>query len=168
MPGENPFAKYAPAAGPVYGPPPDPTKAAAETRAVEDQQFQRATEARRQAEWKAAHNPDGSEKPKIVTDGKPTEFQAKSAGFLGRMLDAEGAFGAVPEGSRDPRSLTGQPLHDWAPGMENTLPTFMGGNSADRQKADQAETNFIAASLRLRALPRADRRRARRFLSALL
>ena len=143
------------AGGPVYGPPPDPIKQRqearaeqGEVRAAEDQDFQRQVEARRQAEWKAEHNDDGTAKPKIVTDGKPTEYQSKSAGFLGRMVQAERFFNAVPEDSRDPRSYTGQKLHDWAPDYENSLTPWLGGNTPDRQKADQAARNFITASLR--------------------
>jgi len=143
--GQTPAAR-----GPVYGPAPirDPHKEAAEARAVEDQGMQRRRDDRQEAQWKASHNPDGSEKPKIVSDGKPTEYQAKSAGFLGRMLQAEGFYNAVPTGSRDPRAKFGQTVHDWAPDTENTLPVWLGGNSPDRQKADQAARNFITASLR--------------------
>jgi hypothetical protein len=127
---------------------PDPYKANADARAAQDQEFQRKKAAREEAQWKASHNPDGSEKPKIVTDGKPTEYQAKSAGFLGRMLQAEREYGSVPEDSRDPRAKLGQVMHDWVPDVENILPVWMGGNSSDRMRSDQAALNFIAASLR--------------------
>lgn len=128
--------------------PRDPYKASAEARAQQDQAMQRARDDRQTAQWNASHNPDGSEKPKVVTDGKPTEFQAKSAGFLGRMVQAEKMFGAVPPDSRDARTMTGQTLHEWAPSMENSLPVWLGGNSSERQGADQAALNFISASLR--------------------
>jgi hypothetical protein len=150
---ENRFAKYAQQPAAPQGPPasipgtPRPEKPPTAFQ-IEDQNIQRRNAAHQEAQWKASHNEDGSEKPKIVTDGKPTEYQAKSAGFLGRMLQAEKFYKDVPEDSRDPRTIAGQTLHDWAPDVENTLPTWMGGNSSPRQRADQAARNFITASLR--------------------
>ncbi len=139
------------APAPVMGPPPDQFK-------VRDQQLQEQAAVRAQSDqamqaekfrWEqSTRNPDGSEKPKIITDGKPTEYQSKSAGFLGRMLQAEKFYKGVPENSRDPRSMAGQTMHDWTPDLENSLPTFLGGNSPERQQADQAARNFITASLR--------------------
>lgn len=146
---------------PVYGappkaaPPPTPFQ-------IEDQGFQReaqrradeaaaraatadarsAEAAQRSAlEWTATHNPDGTAKPN-TTDPKITEYQAKAAGFLGRMIQANSEFEQVPEGSRDARTVLGQWFHDAMPGVENSL------NSPERQMADQAARNFIAASLR--------------------
>lgn len=152
---ENRFAKYLTPSdvGPTYEAQDPIVKAAPSPAAptpfqIEDQAMQRNRDARQQAQWEASHNPDGSEKPKIISDGKPTEYQSKSAGFLGRMLQAEKFYADVPEDSRDPRTNSGQFMHDWAPDMENSLPTFLGGNSPDRQKSDQAALNFIAASLR--------------------
>ena len=147
----NPQSAGAPAAQrPILGPPPkvDPYRDAAEGRAQNNDRRAAEDQARQQAQWDASHNPDGSEKPKVVTDGKPTEYQSKSAGFLGRMLQAESFYHDVPDDSKDPRAYLGQTLHDWAPNVENTLPTWMGGNSGDRQSSDQAAENFIAASLR--------------------
>lgn len=109
---------------------------------IEDQQMQRNRDARQQAQWEASHNPDGSEKPKIVSDGKPTEYQAKSAGFLGRLMDAESTIANVPADSKDARSNVGQWFHEAMPGIENQF------NSPERQSFDQAARNFIAASLR--------------------
>ena len=109
---------------------------------VEDQQFQRDNEERRRKEWEATHNPDGSEKPKVVTDGKPTEYQMKSNQFYGRMLSAEKQFRTVPAESRDARTTVGQWFHDTAPGIDATF------NSSDRVSADNAARNWIAASLR--------------------
>lgn len=151
---------------PAYGEDPiiapaDPYKRAGEQRAQVDQSLQiqgnarsaaadaRAADAaaRSKLEWDATHNPDGT--PKVnANDPKVTEFQAKSAGFLGRLIEAEKMFSAVPEDSRDARTMTGQAMHDWTPGLENSLPVWLGGNSADRQLSDQAARNFIAASLR--------------------
>lgn len=150
-----------PSAGPVYGPPPKAAPPPTPFQ-VEDQGFQRENQARAAADqarqaakdarddlvWKAEHNPDGSKKPEAAGDGKPTEYQSKSAGFLGRMMRAEQNWTTVPEGSRDARSYTGQKLHDYAPDVENTLPTFLGGNSSERQGADQDARDFITASLR--------------------
>ena len=149
----NPFDQFDTAprvpSGPVLGPPLDPTKQAAEARAQnaegraqQDQQFQRDSEERRRREWEATHNPDGTEKPKVVTDGKPTEYQMKSNQFYGRMLNAEKQFRTVPEGSRDARTTPGQWFHDLAPGLDATF------NSSDRVSADNAARNWIAASLR--------------------
>ncbi len=142
-----PMGAGTPAAGPVMGPPPKAPDAPTPFQ-IEDQAMQRQAAARQQAQWDASHNPDGSEKPKIVSDGKPTEYQSKSAGFLGRMLQAEKFYAGVPEDSRDPRTVAGQTFHDWAPDTENSWPVWMGGNSSDRQNADQAARNFITASLR--------------------
>jgi hypothetical protein len=64
------------------------------------------------------------------------------------MLDAESAYNAVPPDARDARTLPGQILHDWMPDQENSLPTWLGGNSPDRQLSDQAQRNFIGATLR--------------------
>jgi hypothetical protein len=79
---------------------------------------------------------------------KPTEYQAKSGGFLGRMLQSNADFQAVPPEARDPRSWLGQKLHDNLPGIEGSLATWLGGNSPERQLADQASRNFISSSLR--------------------
>jgi hypothetical protein len=81
-------------------------------------------------------------------DSKPTEFQAKSAAFYKRMLDARDIYDAVPADSRDARATMGQWLREWAPSVENALPTFLGGNSPDRQIADAAMGNFSKAGLR--------------------
>lgn len=138
----NPFDQFDTAPVPIMGAakPVDPYKA-------EDQQMQR--EAADRAE-RAALRADGTAKRLAAAAErtaeaavKPTEFQSKSAGFLGRMMQAEQNFGSVPEGERGGRGLVRQKFHDIAPGVENTWI-----NSDDRQKADQAVENFIAASLR--------------------
>ncbi len=107
---------------------------------LDQQEFER-----KQREFEATHNPDGSPKP---DPSKPTEYQAKSAGFLGRMLQSENEYNAAPADSRDARTVTGQWLHEWAPRVENTLPVWAGGNSPERQATDQAARNFISSSLR--------------------
>jgi len=113
---------------------------AADRRA--DDAASRAERASERADLTAQRLADAAERTAAAT-AKPTEFQSKSAGFLGRMMQAEKDFGAVPEAERGPRSLSRQALRNTLPGVENTFV-----NSSDRQKADQAVENFIAASLR--------------------
>jgi hypothetical protein len=138
----NPFDAFDPVPVPILGAPKpvDPYK-------EEDQQLQRdaADRAERAADRadKTAQRQAAAAELSAKAATKPTEFQAKSAGFLGRMMEAEKAFSAVPESDRGARSLPRQTLHNMLPGVENTFV-----NSADRQKADQAQENFIAASLR--------------------
>lgn len=113
----------------------------------EDQQMQReaAVRAERAADRadKTAQRQAAAAERSAEAQAKPTEFQSKSAGFLGRMMQAEQDYGAVPDSERGGRSVGRKAVHDIAPGLENT---FL--NSSDRQKADQAIENFIAASLR--------------------
>lgn len=83
---------------------------------------------------------------------KPTEYQAKSGGFLGRMLQSNADFQAVPPDARDARSMSADVLRSLPFGVgksiENNLPTWLGGNSSERKLADQATENFISSSLR--------------------
>lgn len=95
---------------------------------------------RERLEWLATHNPDGSKKPQA---SDATEAQQKSSLFYGRMLAAEKEYGAVPEGSRDARTIPGQWFHNTFPNADAML------NSSDRVTSDNAARNFIAASLRL-------------------
>lgn len=81
-------------------------------------------------------------------DSKPTEFQAKSAAFYKRMLEARDIYDAVPADSKDARAPMGQWLHTAAPSVENWLWPFLGGNTPDRQIADAAMSNFSKAGLR--------------------
>lgn len=87
-------------------------------------------------------DPDSSKK------AQPTEFQSKSAGFYGRMLQSEREYNAVPAGKRDARGYFGQAFHSIAPDAENSLPVWLGGNDANRQMSDQAALNFVRATLR--------------------
>lgn len=80
---------------------------------------------------------------KVGADAQPTEFQAKSAGFYGRMLRAEKQFNAVPEESRDARTYVGQRFHEWAPDLDNNFST------ANRSIADNSALDFVRATLRL-------------------
>lgn len=128
---------------PLRGPPPKPEdpaekarKDAAEERARQDQSMQ--VEKFNWERDRAAKTDDL--KSKEVK--KPTEYQAKSAGFLGRMLQAEQQFKSVPAGSRDARTVPGQWLHNTMPGVDATF------NTSDRNSADNAARNFIGATLR--------------------
>lgn len=83
--------------------------------------------------------------PKEATgkDFKPTEFQSKSAGFLGRMVRADRAWGGIGDDDKGPRGIVRQWMHEELPNIENTML-----NSNQRQAADQNVNDFIAASLR--------------------
>lgn len=123
---------------------PDPYK-------VEDQQMQREASARAAAAAERANI--NSEADRNLAERKfaveqqnavkPTEFQAKSAGFYGRMLSAEKQFNAIPNVDRDARGSFRQTLHDTFPGLEASTV-----NSSNRNTADQAALDFIRASLR--------------------
>lgn len=137
----------APAQGRVFSLPPNPKEVRQEARADEDQQLQRenairAERAADRADATANRQAAAAEKTANAA-AKPTEFQSKSAGFLGRMMQAERDFARIPVSERGGRSIPRKLLHNIAPDVENT---FL--NSEDRQKADQAVENFIAASLR--------------------
>jgi hypothetical protein len=140
-------AAPAASAGRIFTLPLSPEKQRDEARKDEDQRLQRdaAVRAERAAERadKTAQRQAAAAERAAAAQTKPTEFQSKSAGFLGRMMQAEHDFGLVPETDRGPRSVGRQAFHNIAPGIENTLV-----NSPNRQKADQAAENFIAASLR--------------------
>lgn len=158
----NPVRLVQPArasAGRVVTLPPSPEKIAQEARQAAAEARASRSEARADRAEQRASAPSlpagfrwkdgivGGEAERIpgadsVGGKPPTEYQAKSAGFLGRLMEAERMFSAVPEGSRDARTVPGQWFHEAMPGVENSF------NSADRQKADQAARNFIAASLR--------------------
>lgn len=92
---------------------------------VEDQEWQRKDRERKDAEWKASHNPDGSEKPKDLATGKPTEAQAKIATLLTRIAggfkDIQGVTATDKEaqepgyieslrGGLDPGGVLGTPV----------------------------------------------------------
>lgn len=83
---------------------------------------------------------------------KPTEYQAKSGGFLGRMLQSNADYQAVPPEARDARSMAADALRTLPFGagkaIENNLPGWLGGNYPERKLADQATENFISSSLR--------------------
>lgn len=130
--------------------PMSPLQQAEEERRRRDQQLQEQAERRAQQDQamqaeRLRLSQGADQRAQSAFEGKggaPTEYQAKSAGFLGRMIEADQMFNAVPAGSRDARTVPGQWFHETMPGLENTF------NSDDRQKSDQAARNFIAASLR--------------------
>lgn len=66
--------------------------------------------------------------------------QGKAASFLQRAINAETNFRSL--GQVEPRNLVGQALKESMPNVANVA------SGADRQRADQAEREFIAAILR--------------------
>lgn len=89
----------------------------------------------------------GSEQPKL------TEAQSKAVGFYENAVNAnkdyETSFAQPGSTSQPPpRSYIGQKVHEVAPGLQNVLPSALGGNTPERQQADQAQLNFIMATLR--------------------
>lgn len=86
---------------------------------------------------------DPSGKEPGTKEFKPTEFQSKSAGFLGRMLRADKAWAGIDAQDKGPRGIVRQWFHEKHPDIENT---FM--NNELRQKADQNVQDFISATLR--------------------
>lgn len=75
---------------------------------------------------------------------QPTVEQGKAGTFYHRATGANADFQATNNGEGEgPRGMTRQWLHDTFPNLENTW-----FNDADRQKADAAQRDFIAATLR--------------------
>lgn len=142
MPNPNPYDQFDPQGGmaPLPSPPKPPSDRATSRQLSDEEVKARGLDPAGSYQI----NSDGEIKP--ISDpnknAKPTEFQSKSAGFLGRLVQAEKEYTAVPYGSRDPRTNIGQWFHEAAPNLDNSL------NTADRQKSDQAAFNFILASLR--------------------
>jgi len=110
----------------------------AEGRAVEDQAMQRA-------KFEQDQERIGIEREKLKTENiKATEGQSKAAGFLTRALRANKVYEDQGIGAR---SLPGQKMAEYMPGVLNTLPQSV-GNSPERQVADATQDDFIAATLR--------------------
>lgn len=88
------------------------------------------------------------EKERAARESDPAlaanEAERKAAAFLIRALGSNDSYEAQEIGAR---SLVGQKVADAAPNVLNSLPGFI-GNSAERQVADSAQDEFIAASLR--------------------
>lgn len=137
MPG--PWDKYAQQAAPEAPviAPPDPYKQANEQRAQEaaaraGRAEERADRAEVRADAAAARSAE------LATAGSVE--QNKSAGFLRRAINAEKSYGNL--GDVQPRSLPGQAFSEAFPNAANYI------SDSDRQMADQAEREFIAAILR--------------------
>lgn len=75
-----------------------------------------------------------------------TESQGKASAFLTRALGANRDYESLNVG---PRSYAGQSLHGVAGDLQNVLPTALGGNDPTRQRADNTQSEFVAAVLRL-------------------
>lgn len=78
--------------------------------------------------------------------GEAAEGERKASGFLKRALNAENSYLNITD-NPGPRSMVGQFMADVAPNALNSLPSGV-GNSPERQQADQAQREFIAAVLR--------------------
>lgn len=152
----NPFDQFDTPSqgGPVYGPPPvvDPYKQASEARAERDQQLQEQTAIRAAEDQAMQREKFEWEKVKQAQDraagvgvaADTTEGERKAGAFLIRALGANDSYEGTGVG---PRSYVGQGLANNAPDFLNILPEFI-GNSPERQVADSAQDEFIAASLR--------------------
>lgn len=86
--------------------------------------------------------------------GEAAEAERKASSFLKRAMNAEQQYSAIDTDQGQagvqtpgPRSLVGQALSESAPNLLNSLPSSI-GNSPERQRADQAQREFIAAILR--------------------
>lgn len=79
-----------------------------------------------------------------LKDKQGQEYQAKSSGFYGRMLQSQQDYSTAKGDALDPRGTIRQYVHDKFPNLENEYL-----NDTTRQAADQAARNFIAAQLRL-------------------
>jgi hypothetical protein len=89
------------------------------------------------------------------------EGEDKASAFIRRALGANVSYEKTGVG---PRSLVGQTLANTAPDLLNALPATV-GNSPQRQVADSAQDEFIAASLRQdsgAAIPEEELERQRR------
>ena len=119
--------------------PPDPYKQASEARAQEDQQIQRERlDIARQSEQRQANN-DARKVAREESGFDATEGERKAGAFLIRALGANTSYEGAGVG---PRSLPSQMARDTFPNVTN----YMTGS--DRQTAESAQDEFIAASLR--------------------
>jgi hypothetical protein len=140
MPG--PWEKYGQQAAPQAPviAPPDPYKQANEQRAQADQSMQ-ADAARRDEERLRLATDEAARKAVERQQGvDATESERKAGAFLIRALGANEAYEGTGVG---PRGIVGQAFQDAAPNLSNVLV-----NSPERQTADSAQDEFVAASLR--------------------
>ncbi len=143
----NILAQLNGAGGPIMGPPPKAPAAPSVYQQSRDaaQDARNAEKDRRDAiEWNAKYNPDGTPKQGVAA-GKATEGELKASGFAKRAVNAEQSYSKVND--IGPRSLIGEVMFNTFPNALNSLPASV-GNSLDRQSADQAQREFIAAVLR--------------------
>lgn len=122
----------------------DPYKQAAEQRAQQDQGFQAQGLAIQQERLRLTQEEEARKRGKEASGFDATEGERKAGAFLIRALGANDSYEATGIG---PRSYVGQAMQDVAPGLLNQLPAGV-GNSPERQTADSAQNEFIAASLR--------------------
>lgn len=73
------------------------------------------------------------------------ETEDKAGAFYIRAKGSDAQYEATGEG---PRGYLGEAVRNLAPNLQNSLPTWLGGNDPGRQVADSAQDEFIAASLR--------------------
>lgn len=139
----GPWEKYGGSSAPAFVPltGPDPRRAEDRAYRAEDQQFQR--EAAERAE-RAEQRAERAEQRQMTRDqvdvaAKVTEGERKASAFLTRALGANRSYEDTGVG---PRGLVGQFARDVAPDVSNYF------NSDERQVADSAQDEFIAASLR--------------------
>jgi len=113
----------------------------AERRAEEDQALEREKFARQQAveAERLALSRQAEQRAAIDAERGGVE-QGKAASFLKRAINAETSFRGL--GEVGPRSLPGQTFRDAFPNAANVVA------GSERQRADQAEREFIAAILR--------------------
>ena len=109
----------------------------AEARAARDQQMQEE-----KFRWEQAERAKDRDAQTAATT---RETEDKAGAFYIRAKGSDAQYEATGEG---PRGYLGQTVRDIAPNLQNSLPTWLGGNDSGRQVADSSQDEFIAASLR--------------------
>lgn len=164
---DNPFADLVPAQPqaqrrPLPAPPrvADPAEQErlrlaqeANARAEADQRRQERATAVQEGRFQAEME-DRQRRLDVGPAATAAEGERKAGGFYARALNAERSFSSIDFNPAapgrqlvQPRGLIGQAVQDVAPNFLNSLPAGI-GNSSERQLADQAEREFIAAILR--------------------
>jgi len=142
----TPAAPVSAPVGPIMGPPPKPEKPDKPDGPKTTYRTLSPDEIKQRGLATGSYQISSEGKVDAVGSGdaKPTEYQAKSSGFYGRMMQAEQNYGGVGGDKLAPRGMVRQSIHENFPNAENS---FL--NDSTRQGADQAARNFIAAQLRL-------------------
>lgn len=109
----------------------------AEARAIRDQQMQE-----KRFQWEQAERLKDRDTQTAATT---RETEDKAGAFYIRAKGSDAQYQATGEG---PRGYIGEAFRNVAPNLQNSLPTWLGGNDEGRQVADSAQDEFIAASLR--------------------